>query len=56
METAKQCISTVSLPGVCVATRSPHDGLDMVFAVRAQVFSETHPVEACEPAHTLVSP
>ena len=34
---------TVSLLGVCVATRSPDYVLDLLFAVGAEVFSKTLP-------------
>jgi len=37
------CASTVCLLGVWITTRFPDDALDLVFAVGAQVFSETWP-------------
>src|SRR5262249_17806767 len=45
------CASSVCLLGVFVAARSPYHFLDLVFAVGAQVFSETRPMETCEAAH-----
>jgi hypothetical protein len=44
------------LLAVCIlAARFPHDVLDLVFAVGAQVFSKALPVKTCETAPEMAS-